>query len=252
MLVVFRTQVGIWEILMSLVLTGKSGEIVEIDLPAKYKKVAVNCSGGADSSILLYILAKYIKDNALDIKLSVLTCSTDVKDRWTGRKAELVTNYIIENVGTGIIDMHYIYFRERPKLEDFHEIENSLFDDGRAHLIVSGITSNPPDGATIENINGEVINLSDGAQSNRDGADHQIWHISSDGMRDFWSPFANVDKKFIADQYDAYGVRDTLLPLTRSCEKKTPLDATFDPMFEETPCGICWWCLERKWAFGYF
>lgn len=237
---------------MSLILTGRDGSNVEIVIPAKYKKIAVNCSGGADSSILLYILAKYIKDNSLDTKISVLTCSTDVKDRWTGRKAELVTNYIIENVGSGIIDMHYIYFRERPNTEDFHAIEGALFADKRADLIISGITSNPPVGATVENIDGDTIDLSNGAMENRIGDEHAIWHISTDGAGDFWSPFANVDKRFVADQYDAYGVRDTLLPLTRSCEKKTPLDAVFDPMFEETTCGICWWCLERKWAFGYF
>ncbi len=238
---------------MTLVFEDKFGNgSVEIDIPTKYKKVAVNCSGGADSSILLYVLAKYIKDTQLDVKLSVLTCSTDVKDRWTGRKAELVTNYIIENVGSGIIDMHYIYFRERPQTEDFHAIEASLFADKRADLIVSGITSNPPIGATVENIDGDVIDLTNGSMDNRNGTDHTIWHISTDGKGDFWSPFANVDKRFVADLYDHYGVRDTLLPLTRSCEKKTPLDAPFDPMFEEKTCGICWWCLERKWAFGNF
>ena len=229
-----------------------SEQVVDLTVPSKYKKIAVNCSGGADSSILLYALAKYIKDNSLDTKLSVLTCSTDVKDRWTGRKAELVTNYIIESIGSGIIDMHYIYFRERPQTEDFHAIESALFADGRADLIVSGITCNPPNGETVENINGEVVDLAIGAMANRNGNEHQVWHISTEGKGDFWSPFSNVDKRFVARLYDEFGVRDELLSLTRSCEKKTPLDQKFDPMFEETTCGICWWCLERKWAFGNF
>lgn len=229
-----------------------SEQIVDLTIPEKYKKIAVNCSGGADSSILLYVLAKYIKDNSLDTKLSVLTCSTDVKDRWTGRKAELVTNYIIETIGSGIIDMHYIYFRERPQIEDFHAIESALFADGRVDLIVSGITCNPPDGETVENINGEVVDLTVGAMENRVGDQHTIWHISTEGKGDFWSPFANVDKRFVAKMYDEFNVRNELLPLTRSCEKKTPLDQKFDPMFEETTCGNCWWCLERKWAFGSF
>ena len=229
-----------------------STQVVKIKIPKKYKKIAVNCSGGADSSILLYILVKYIKDKNIDAKISVITCSTDVKDRWTGRKAEAVINFIIENVGSGIIDMHYNYFRDRPKTEYFHDVESTLLADKRADVIVSGITSNPPPDTFVKNIDGSLINLSDNAVSARDGNQHEIRYLSPYNTGDFWSPFANVDKRFVAFLYDKYAVRDTLFPLTRSCENKTPLEQTFDPQFEETVCGTCWWCLERKWAFGKF
>ena len=230
---------------MSLILNGKDGSSVEITIPEHYKKVAVNCSGGADSSLLLYILAKYIKDNALDVKLSVLTCGADSKYRWSGERAGSVVNYVIKNIGSGIIDMHYIYFRDEQDVKYFHEIEGDLLADGRAQLIASGITSNPPPGESVEDIEGISNDLRKYAMADRIGAEHKTWHISTEGKGDFWNPFANVNKKFIADQYDAYNLRSTLLPLTRSCE-------TYALSGDPSPCGKCWWCLERKWAFGYF
>jgi 7-cyano-7-deazaguanine synthase in queuosine biosynthesis len=49
--------------------------------------------------------------------------------------------------------------------------------------------------------------------------------------------------------YNQYDVMP-LFDLTRSCEAVPDEDAAFDPEFEKNPCGRCWWCLERKWAFG--
>ena len=57
-----------------------------------------------------------------------------------------------------------------------------------------------------------------------------------------YSPLINHNKKSVAKLYKALGVLDTLYPVTRSCET------------DEHPgshCGKCWWCGERKWAFGY-
>lgn len=57
-------------------------------------------------------------------------------------------------------------------------------------------------------------------------------------------PFADKDKKVVAELYNKYNLTDTLFALTRSCES-----FEFDETFSEH-CGKCWWCKERKWAFG--
>lgn len=236
-----------------MILQSKDGtQSIDFEIPTKYKKIAVNCSGGADSSMLLYMVAKYVVDNNMDTEINVLTCSSHIKDRCNGRKADAVINYIAENVSSDVINLHYVYFRDKPFSQYFHDMESKLFEDGRADLFVSGITSNPPEGTVVENIQGDLIDISATALPNRNGDNHTIWGLSTTGGADFWSPFANSNKRFVADMYDLYGVRETLLPLTRSCEKKTDLNDPFDPAYEKTACGICWWCLERKWAFGYF
>ena len=43
-----------------------------------------------------------------------------------------------------------------------------------------------------------------------------------------------------------------MLDLTRSCESTPEPNSKFSKDFEHIPCGKCWWCLERKWAFGKF
>jgi len=40
---------------------------------------------------------------------------------------------------------------------------------------------------------------------------------------------------------------ETLFPVTRSCEWNEHVVGE-DPGMEH--CGNCWWCHERKWAFG--
>lgn len=54
-------------------------------------------------------------------------------------------------------------------------------------------------------------------------------------------PIQHVDKKFIAHQYQKYGLMDSLYPLTVSCLADQPY-----------PCRNCAWCQEKFWAFGSY
>ena len=220
---------------------------VDITIPNHMTKIGVNCSGGADSAILLYAMADYVKHNLPDSRISVVTCSNHLKDRWNGRKAADVINFICEKLEFTQFDMHYVYYREKQEVEHFHEVEGKLFDDGRIQMIASGITQKPMVGdTTIEDLDGNIINLRDMILDGRETPNENIWSE----CQKFWNPFANIDKKMIAYLYDYYNVREDLYPLTRSCEARPIPDAPFDPDFEYTHCGNCWWCLERKWAFG--
>lgn len=223
---------------------------IEISIPNKMKKIGVNCSGGADSAILLFAVAKYVKEHMPESTISVVTCANDLKDRWNARKAADVINYVCEKLNFTQFDMHYAYYRDKQETEYFHEVEGKLFIDGRIEMLASGITQKPLEisgDTTIEDIDGKVVNLRDKYIVGRESPNEIIW------TRDlrFWNPMANIDKKFVAYMYDYYGVKDELLPLTRSCEAK-PDEHVFDPEFEKHPCGRCWWCLERKWAFGEY
>jgi hypothetical protein len=74
-----------------------TNQSIDFSIPEKYKKIAVNCSGGADSSILLYTLIKYLEENnRTDTTITVLTCANDLKGRWNAKNAAKVINYIIE------------------------------------------------------------------------------------------------------------------------------------------------------------
>jgi len=235
-------------------LSDNFGQSIEFELSTNTRQIGVNCSGGADSAILLYMICDYIQQNDIDATVSVMTCANDNKNRWNARKAASVINYTINKLKFNSIDMHYIYYRDRQDIKYFHEVEAKLFADGRIDLLVAGITANPKVTAIVEDSNGNMIDLSHNALVERNSNQAPQWTTSTNGNK-FYTPFINVDKRFVASMYSEYNVMD-MLDLTRSCEA-TPQPpglvhtVEYDPNFENQPCGKCWWCLERKWAFGH-
>jgi 7-cyano-7-deazaguanine synthase in queuosine biosynthesis len=57
-------------------------------------------------------------------------------------------------------------------------------------------------------------------------------------------PWWNVDKKFIAFQYQKYNLMNIIFPLTESCIE--------DKKDQPFPCKKCFWCEEKYWAFGSY
>lgn len=227
------------------------GQSVDISIPPEAKKIGVNLSGGADSSIVFYAIVHYIKHNMPDdVSVSLLTCANDAKHRWNARKSANVIDFVIRTLEFDRIDMHYTYYRDIQHVTYFHDIEEKLFAEKRIDMIASGLTQMPliTGNTTVTDIHGKLVDLRDFPIAGRERPDNIIW---TDDKK-YWQPVSNVDKKMIAHMYDHYGVRDTLFPLTRSCEMPPKDVNIFEESFEHTPCGECWWCLERKWAFGEF
>ena len=54
-------------------------------------------------------------------------------------------------------------------------------------------------------------------------------------------PFTNMNKKEIANMYRKENLHE-LYKLTISCESRNDIGPVH--------CDDCWWCMERKWAFG--
>ena len=109
------------------------------DIADDIKKIAVNVSGGADSAILLYMVADYlVKNNRTETtELNVLTCVNDFKGRWNARKAAAVIDFVIGRTGCPI-NMHYSYYRPTQDVKYFHEIERNLISRGDIDFIISG------------------------------------------------------------------------------------------------------------------
>ena len=58
-------------------------------------------------------------------------------------------------------------------------------------------------------------------------------------------PYLHVDKKFVAGVYKEHGLMKELYPMTKSCAWGPESDNTNYP----DPCGRCFWCNEKEWAF---
>jgi 7-cyano-7-deazaguanine synthase in queuosine biosynthesis len=188
--------------------------------------IGISCSGGVDSSLLLYILMANCTDT-----IHIFTLSNDRKGRANAVIVPKVIERCIQLTGNLNVIQHSYYAAD--------QIEHTLFDVPREYLknktiscIFFAITANPPT---------DVVFTAQGSeQSNRDSLTIKK-EIEHDGF--LYQPFVNKDKKTIADIYRQLNLMDTLFPVTRSCEEIGKIEYYGH-------CGKCWWCEERHWGFG--
>lgn len=195
-----------------------------IKLP-QAKNIGIKMSGGADSSLVAYLVVDRISKDGVDTKIHPIIIVEE-----EAPFQEIFASTVIE-----FIERSHRFKFERPKvshhpvghdkIKKLRQVESEL--RGQLDMMVSGVTQSP---------NPIEFDESGGPDENRRGKFPEIW----DGW--MYTPFVNMDKKDIARIYQQYGLIDTLFPLTRSC-----VAATTD--FSKH-CGKCWWCKEREWAFG--
>lgn len=230
------------------------GYKVEIDIPKEYNKILINISGGADSSLYVYLLIKYLKEhNRTDTELHFLTNVFARKNNCTDERSTKVLDWIVNELdAVDMIKSHeklFLWDADQPTTK---KVWWEYYDSGKANLISNCLTSLPKDKSLkVENSNGDLVDMwnhPEGPTEDERGNDvSPVWNFGGKNLdKAFYEPFKNVDKKFIAHIYNDYGLMDTLFPLTRSCESTEP-EKCDD---YQGHCGDCWWCLERKWAFG--
>jgi 7-cyano-7-deazaguanine synthase in queuosine biosynthesis len=186
--------------------------------------VGINCSGGADSSLLLYILASYHKE-----PIHVFTFSDSIKGYSNIDILLNVIDFIKQK--TGHLEIyHYIHCGTGQNLDKLAVLPRKFLRDNSVSVIYDGLTCNPP-AKVMESAN---------TPENRDPTIiKNLW--DDDG--NVYMPFRNSDKSVIKELYDELMLTDTLFSLTRSCELETPVKVSYH-------CGKCWWCRERMWAFN--
>tara|TARA_Y100000593_G_scaffold85794_1_gene163408 strand:+ start:2294 stop:3139 length:846 start_codon:yes stop_codon:yes gene_type:complete len=250
--------------------------IPEVVNNAKVKTIGIWHSGGIDSTMLLYLLAKIIKDNKLDINIQPATVGIDSSNKSNLLKylkqwhtalienqdvSKIIANlegHNLSNYITGpmhskatidkiskLLDIDFIL----PQIVSFADLTlksvwNGYFDtekenikNGVWNILYTGRNAVPPDELFDRSPFHEMIPF---WESREPGVVHET--ISDDGSES--KPFSNVDKKFIAELYEQYNLLDELFPLTKSC---------FDPYVNGTKgCGKCFHCFEKQYGFGEY
>jgi len=202
-------------------------KILDVEIPIFSGSLGINCSGGADSSLLLYILMSNTKD-----LIHIFTMANNEKGRANAIVSSRVIEKIIQLTGNSNIEHHVRYVNEQTPI-NVAEIPIRFVQNKFITYWYSGLTANP----SLE------ITNSFGENSCHHLRDPLIKRkIINESVKKI-SPFTNIDKKRIADLYKELGLTETLFPLTRSCEVKHRLDYL-------DHCGECWWCKERKWGFS--
>ncbi len=195
-----------------------------VELPFSDKVVGLSMSGGADSTMLCYLLAKFVPDiiiqpiNGFDLGVPgdsnklpkiieyIRNDFKDVEIRWP-------LSTVFSNDDFQPIKHDYI-----------RTLKSTALEYKMCDTIISAITKGPPleDQIKFITYDGENTKRIEG---------YALYDEVLDG-----GPFNQVDKRFIIQCYKDFDKED-LLEMTASC-------------VAPNQCGYkkCWWCCERQWA----
>jgi len=203
------------------------------------KKIGINLSGGADSALVLYMLANESASKKFDI---IPITGIDIKRPTNIWNAREIVDLIQEKFPESNIKDHeenrYEKEHEKDKSNIHSQHERSLFRDNKVDLIVHCRTSNPPLKIAKEN------NLLEKREEIRD---HDQQKSLFPGNKKYYFPLTLVDKRFVAEEYKKLNLMENLFPITASCIAYADKTDNFTK-----PCKECWWCKEKKWAFGMY
>ncbi len=200
---------------------------IKIELPGGLDNIGLKMSGGVDSSLLAYLLAELSLESDTPFKITPIVI-VEQNSPFQKEFVDRIIDFIETKTGFRFshVEWYFLSATEN-KIKKMREIESHLQTQGDLKLIVSGVTRQPEGHAFLDN---------DGPEEDRTGEQQLFWWDY------IYTPFINFDKKVLADHYFQNNLMDWLFPLTRSC---TSVTEDFSQH-----CGICWWCRERKWAFG--
>lgn len=201
--------------------------------------IGIWMSGGADSSLLAYLLAKKIKDEKLNVNIQPLSVRRGRP--WNPLYAANVIDFIVDDLKFEKMNRHIIYY---PDINDeyyreisvFWEKDNENFRNDLFQILYSGITCNPP----------KSENISQNKERSRDESSKRPI-TTHNGLRYYINPFFDINKKHLYEIYKQYNLLESLFPITRSCEGSEEDSGNYT-----YHCGKCWWCEERFWAFGKY
>ena len=204
-----------------------------------FTKIGINLSGGVDSSLLLFFTCRKLKQLKSNAEIVLVTV---VHNIWNAQEiVELFKEWFTEiNWGGHRID-YYNKNYEKDKVNKHRNHENKLRAQGIIEVLFHGRTANP------DKEEAKKHNLLYKREERRDKHGNQRQPYHEQHGKPFYCPFEYVDKRFIAEMYHKFNLMKDLFPITASCVEYAEKTDYFSK-----PCKECWWCREKKWAFGMY
>lgn len=235
---------------------------LEFPFDMTWKNVSIASSGGADSTLLLYILCDIITRHNLECTIHVIHNTRCWKTKpWQEHIGETIYN-TIKTKFSNLVFMRHVNFvppalehgsgvpnivDDYGKLQSGDTIELQSFSEYVAHKFkidayFNAVTRNP----TIE-IEGALPRRNIDPSTENSG-------LMFKKLNSFYvcHPFRFVSKDYIVKQYHNFDIVD-ILNMTRSCEGVFDnIDYTnYIPGQFVPECNNCFWCRERNWAKNY-
>ena len=246
-----------------------------VHIPVYAPKISILCSGGFDSALLLYMVAKTCQEfnpTATIMPLTVVRATDDTDDEHRRRVDNLpIVDNIINWVrghfpDIDIQDKQYklaykywenknISYLEAQKNLIKESIDISLLDDlqepyKHIQLNFNGVTKNPPVPMdfTADMHQFRELHRDTNCKKHQPMSDGSASTIHKVGWKypdlvEFIEAFRNADKRVTITLAKQLGIFWDLNNMKRSCEGNH-----LDTNYWTTTCGKCWWCQERDWA----
>ena len=200
------------------------------------------CSGGADSMLVFYLLAKEMQEKNHPATLQPMCI-----DR---RNEVLTTKIVIEKI------IELTQFKNINELIKVDHTDNNInvpmkkyalerAMEGKTQLTYTGVNKNPPLDWGVDSP----------LQDENDRGENSIRYLEQYNVRvagnkefDEWYkfPLLSTNKKEIAILYKEYNLIDNLLPLTVSCSAYEKYNTW------PNPCGKCRQCKQKFWGFNFY
>jgi len=229
---------------------------VDIPFNSDWKNIAISSSGGADSTLLAYILCELIKDK--DIHLHFISHIRMWKTRpWQEYDSLKVFEYLNSKYNiamtryTNFIAPDIEYGNIGPSIKDEYgkmvsgdNIQIRSYSEYICHkynidAYYNAVTRNP------KNVDfaGMAERDIDPTENNKHLS--EMLHMNKYAFH----PFRFTQKDWVVKQYKKFNLMD-LFEITRSCEGEFDnIDYTNYVPYQYVPtCGKCFWCRERNWA----
>lgn len=253
-----------------------------LDIPSNHHTAIIKMSGGADSAMMAYCIAKYKKEERPDLKIIIATTNGYPPKDWHIRYANKVCDKIQELTGIDMSDRRQNQMKvdevtylgsdsdEQVRLSNYDKAQkeneaNILAQEnnpeGRGVIFFNGMTANPPKDLRelYEDFHDGIKHMRMDQASYLYERDPDVTYETGSTKEELeeayswcWQqPFRNFNKRSIAELYKSQGILDELFPITRSCENGGDVEYIKDPNME-FHCKECWWCRERFWGFNRY
>lgn len=202
--------------------------ICDVEFKIPTSPVGVLCSGGADSSLVLYLLMKYNTQ-----PIHILTLTNKIKHYTNLSHINQVIKYCLDKTNNYNF-FHHVKYVEQQTNKELEKLSMSLLKAKTFNILYIGDTCYPPDylnqqfaketGDVFQNIAARMPNI-----------------IRPTQIGPIYTPYTNYNKKKIVEIYKHLDIME-LFYLTRSCESTDNIGSDH--------CHNCWWCKEREWALA--
>ena len=200
------------------------------------KTLALSMSGGADSTMLCYLLAKTSRRHNLQITIQPYN-GYDIWAPIDSTGVIKIIKYIQSKFPT--VDIQWpistVFDTNGDSApNDKNMYIGPLIDKLQAHNVVDKVMNGISMGPPIEVQ--QTFKDWDNKINVRRLPGYHLWNEVERAIEHL-SPLKHIDKRFIVQCYKEFDIEE-LLEMTNSCT--TP----------EGNCSECWWCQERTWALN--